>query len=73
MRGRCLRWVKLGRTPHEHMFSALPLELGHCSMQSVLRVCAMTGNNPQGMAEFSRCRRQRAIRRVLRSYLWNRL
>jgi hypothetical protein len=26
--------------------------------------------DPQGMAEFSLCRRARAIRRVLRSYLW---
>src|SRR6266851_6733411 len=27
-------WVKLRRTQHEHMFSALHLELGHCSTQS---------------------------------------
>jgi len=34
-------WVKLGRTQYEHMFSALHLELGHCSMQAALRICAM--------------------------------
>jgi hypothetical protein len=28
-------WVKLRRTQYEHMFSALPFELGHCSMQSI--------------------------------------
>jgi hypothetical protein len=34
---------QLRRTQCEQMFSALPLELGHCSMKSALRICAISG------------------------------